>query len=142
MTDNLRVAIQRVADFPEEDRLAIEQIDREAAIDILSGALAAADCVTGVHVCGDGDLSLALEAGPQIVGVEVREELVRGDAQREPVGHGAVPVLGRVQRKSRGNNDCDHEGQAPAPGQTARYGGNLGQSARIIRGQAAIIATR
>jgi hypothetical protein len=52
-------------------------LDREAAIDILSGALAAADCVTGVHVCGDGDLSLALEAGPQIVGVEVREELVR-----------------------------------------------------------------
>ena len=51
-------------------------IDRESAVDVLSGALAAAGCVTGVHVCGDGDLALALEAGPQVVGVEVREELV------------------------------------------------------------------
>jgi hypothetical protein len=52
-------------------------LDREAAIDVLSGALAAAECTTGVHVCGDGDLALALEAGPQIVGIEVRPELVR-----------------------------------------------------------------
>ncbi|MEX2100161.1 MAG: hypothetical protein WEB19_01990 [Acidimicrobiia bacterium] len=51
-------------------------LEREAAIDVLSGALAAADCTTGVHVCGDGDLGLALEAGPQVVGVEVRDELV------------------------------------------------------------------
>ena len=43
---------------------------------MLSGALAAADCITGVHVCGDGDLGLALEAGPQVLGVEVREALV------------------------------------------------------------------
>jgi len=52
-------------------------LEREAAIDVLSGALAAAECTTGVHVCGDGDLGLALEAGPQIVGIEVRAELVR-----------------------------------------------------------------
>ncbi len=52
-------------------------LDRESAIDVLSGALAAVDCITGVHVCGDGDLSLALEAGPQILGVEVGDELVR-----------------------------------------------------------------
>jgi hypothetical protein len=52
-------------------------LDREAAIDVLSGALAAVDCVTGVHVCGDGDLGLALEAGPQILGVEVSDALVR-----------------------------------------------------------------
>jgi hypothetical protein len=52
-------------------------LEREAAIDVLSGALAAAECTTGVHVCGDGDLGLALEAGPQVVGIEVREELVR-----------------------------------------------------------------
>ena len=52
-------------------------LDRESAIDVLSGALAAVDCVTGVHVCGDGDLGLALEAGPQVLGVEVGPELVR-----------------------------------------------------------------
>ena len=44
---------------------------------MLSGALAAVDCVTGVHVCGDGDLGLALESGPQVLGVEVSEALVR-----------------------------------------------------------------
>jgi methionine synthase II (cobalamin-independent) len=52
-------------------------LDREAAIDVLSGALAAVDCVTGVHVCGDGDVALALEAGPQVLGVEVGNELMR-----------------------------------------------------------------
>jgi hypothetical protein len=52
-------------------------IDREAAIDVLSGSLAAVECVTGVHVCGDGDVGLALEAGPQVLGVEVSDELVR-----------------------------------------------------------------
>ena len=51
-------------------------LDRESAIDVLSGALAAVDCVTGVHVCGDGDLGLALESGPQVLGVEVSEALV------------------------------------------------------------------
>jgi hypothetical protein len=54
-----------------------QPLDRESAIDVLSGTLAAVECVTGVHVCGDGDLGLALEAGPQIVGVEVSDALVR-----------------------------------------------------------------
>jgi hypothetical protein len=52
-------------------------LDRDSAIDVLSGALAAVDCVTGVHVCGDGDLGLALESGPQVLGVEVSDALVR-----------------------------------------------------------------
>ena len=52
-------------------------LDRESAIDVLSGALAAVDCVTGVHVCGDGDVSLALEAGPEVLGVEVSDDLVQ-----------------------------------------------------------------
>jgi hypothetical protein len=52
-------------------------LDREAAIDVLSGALAAVDSVTGVHVCGDGDLTLALEAGPEVLGVEVSDDLVQ-----------------------------------------------------------------
>jgi hypothetical protein len=52
-------------------------LDRESAIDVLSGALAAVDSVTGVHVCGDGDLALALEAGPQVLGVEVSDDLSR-----------------------------------------------------------------
>jgi methionine synthase II (cobalamin-independent) len=52
-------------------------LEREAAIDVLSSALAAVGCVTGVHVCGDGDLSLALEAGPHVLGVEVSHDLIR-----------------------------------------------------------------
>jgi len=52
-------------------------LDREAAIDVLSGALAAVDSVTGVHVCSDGDLALALEAGPEVLGVEVDDDLVQ-----------------------------------------------------------------
>jgi hypothetical protein len=52
-------------------------LDREAAIDVLSGALAAVDSVTGVHVCTDGDVALALEAGPLVLGVEVQHDLVQ-----------------------------------------------------------------
>jgi hypothetical protein len=52
-------------------------LDRESAIDVLSGALAAVDSVTGVHVCGEGDLALALEAGPEVLGVEVGDDLVQ-----------------------------------------------------------------
>jgi hypothetical protein len=42
-------------------------LDRESATDILSTALAATDCLTAVHVCGRGDLRLALDAGPRLV---------------------------------------------------------------------------
>ncbi len=52
-------------------------LDRESAIDVLSGALAAVDSTTGVHVCGDGDLALALEAGPEVLGIEVHDDLVQ-----------------------------------------------------------------
>jgi hypothetical protein len=41
-------------------------IDREVATDLLSTSLAAA-AVSGVHVCGHGDIRLALDAGPNIV---------------------------------------------------------------------------
>jgi hypothetical protein len=51
-------------------------IDRECATDLLSGSLAAVACTVGVHVCGDGDLRLALDAGPQILGVEVSDDLL------------------------------------------------------------------
>ena len=51
-------------------------IDRERATDLLSGALAAPACVVGVHVCGAGDLRIALDAGPQILGVEVSSSLL------------------------------------------------------------------
>lgn len=51
-------------------------LDREAATDLLSGALASVRSVTGVHVCGPGELRLALDAGPGIVGVEVRSSLL------------------------------------------------------------------
>jgi hypothetical protein len=46
-------------------------LDREAATDLLSGALAAPKCRTGVHVCGAGDLRVALAAGPDVVHVDV-----------------------------------------------------------------------
>jgi hypothetical protein len=52
-------------------------LDREEAIDVLSGALAAVDSVTGVHVCSAGDVALALAAGPEVLGVAVGQEVVR-----------------------------------------------------------------
>ncbi len=48
-------------------------IDVESASDILSGALAAPECVVGVHVCGAGALDVALAAGPDVVGIDVHE---------------------------------------------------------------------
>jgi hypothetical protein len=46
-------------------------LDRESATDILSTALAAPGCLTAVHVCGRGDLRLALDAGPRIVHFDI-----------------------------------------------------------------------
>jgi hypothetical protein len=46
-------------------------LDREAATDLLSAVLAAPGCLTGVHVCGVGDVRLALGAGPDIVHLDV-----------------------------------------------------------------------
>ncbi len=46
-------------------------IDREVATDLLSSALAACTGVSGVHVCGHGDLRLALDAGPQVAHFDV-----------------------------------------------------------------------
>ena len=51
-------------------------IERECAIDLLSGALAAPACVVGVHVCGDADVRIALDAGPPIIGLEVSADLL------------------------------------------------------------------
>ncbi len=48
-------------------REAEPPVEREVAIDLLSTALAAASGASGVHVCGPGDLRLALDAGPRIV---------------------------------------------------------------------------
>ncbi len=46
-------------------------IDREVATDVLSTALAACTDISGVHVCGSGDLRLALDAGPQVAHFDV-----------------------------------------------------------------------
>jgi hypothetical protein len=51
-------------------------IDRECATDLLSGSLAAVACTVGVHVCSNGDLRIALDAGPQILGIEVSPALL------------------------------------------------------------------
>lgn len=53
-------------------------LDRDSATDLLSGALASVGSVTGVHVCGGGDLRIALDAGPNIIGVEVRDHVLEG----------------------------------------------------------------
>jgi hypothetical protein len=57
-------------------RLGRGPLDHEAAVDLLSGALAAAACTTGVHACGAADLRLALEAGPRVLGLDVRREVI------------------------------------------------------------------
>jgi methionine synthase II (cobalamin-independent) len=61
-------------------RLGRGPLDHEAAVDLLSGALAAAGCTTGVHTCGAADLRLALEAGPRVLGLDVRREVVEDAA--------------------------------------------------------------
>lgn len=51
-------------------------VEREQAVDLLSGALAASTVETGVHVCGDGDVALAFEAGATVLGIPVRPAVV------------------------------------------------------------------
>jgi hypothetical protein len=51
-------------------------VDREEAVDLLSSALATCSAETGVHVCGDGDVRLAFEAGPTVLGLPVSDALV------------------------------------------------------------------
>ena len=51
-------------------------IEREDAVDVLSSALAASTVETGVHVCGDGDIRLAFEAGPTVLGLPVSDALI------------------------------------------------------------------
>lgn len=51
-------------------------IERENAIDVLSSALAACTVETGVHLCGDGDVRLAFEAGPTVLGLPVSDALI------------------------------------------------------------------
>jgi hypothetical protein len=46
-------------------------VEREVAIDLLSSALAATRAITGVHVCGHGDVRVALDAGPNAVHCDV-----------------------------------------------------------------------
>jgi hypothetical protein len=46
-------------------------VEREIAIDLLSSALATTSAMSGVHVCGAGDLRIALDAGPSIVHFDV-----------------------------------------------------------------------
>ena len=54
----------------------VAPLEREQAVDLLSASLAATSCMTGVHVCGDGDLRLAFEAGPAVLGVPVSDALI------------------------------------------------------------------
>jgi hypothetical protein len=49
----------------------LDLVDRETATDLLSSALAAPNCFTAVHVCGRGNLRLALDAGPRLVHFDI-----------------------------------------------------------------------
>ncbi len=53
-----------------------EPLPRDEAIDLLSEVLASSRSVTGVHVCGDGDVRLAYEAGPQVLAVPATPHLL------------------------------------------------------------------
>jgi hypothetical protein len=62
--------------FYDEPALALWRgpdgpLDREEATDLLSGALAGVSCTTGVHVCGEALVRIALDAGPEVLGVDV-----------------------------------------------------------------------
>jgi hypothetical protein len=48
-------------------------IARERATGVLSDVLGATSAITGIHVCGRGDLQTALDADPAIVHVDVEE---------------------------------------------------------------------
>ncbi len=61
-------------------------VEREVAIDLLSSSLAATRAITGVHVCGSGDVRLALDAGPHVVHFDVGS-----DRPRRRGGNLAVP---------------------------------------------------
>lgn len=52
-------------------------LPREQAIDLLSAVLASVRGVAGVHVCGDGDVRLAFEAGPKVLAVPATGHLLR-----------------------------------------------------------------
>lgn len=51
-------------------------IEWDEAVDMLSGVLASRRGTTGIHVCGDGDVRLAFEAGTDVLGVTVSPDLV------------------------------------------------------------------
>jgi len=51
--------------------LDVDLVDRETATDLLSSALVAPSCLTAVHVCGCGNLRLALDAGPRVLHFDV-----------------------------------------------------------------------
>lgn len=52
-------------------------IDHEDAVDLLSGALARVTGLSGVHVCGTGNVRVALEAGPRVLGLEAGPRALR-----------------------------------------------------------------
>jgi hypothetical protein len=90
-----------VADFHEHDF----PIAPDTAIDLMSGALAAIEtrAVSGLHCCAAVDVGVLLAAGPAIVSVPVRPELV---AQASALGRflldggtiawGVVPTAGPI----------------------------------------------
>jgi hypothetical protein len=78
-------------------------LDRELAADLLSAALAAPNCATGVHVCGEGEASVALAAGPDVVHLDVAalvlDEAIALERFLEGGGWiawGAVPTNGPI----------------------------------------------
>jgi hypothetical protein len=90
-----------------------DPIERDDAIDVLSSTLARVTCVTGVHVCGDGDLRVAHAAGPDVLGLTASDALV---AESDTImrhleadgwiAWGAVPTVIRRRDRGAGSSAC------------------------------------
>jgi methionine synthase II (cobalamin-independent) len=83
---------------------------REHAVDALSGVLAAAppQTLTGVHVCGSGDLRMALEAGPAVLSAEATPMLeAAASALSRHLEHGGTVAWGAVPTDRPLGETCD-----------------------------------
>jgi len=104
-------------------------VDRDTAIDTLSAVLSSTPATTGVHVCGDGDVSIAVDAGPSIVACELRDDwsaevsAIGGHVERggvvawgavptdRPIGESVEPLWRRLDRTFRdlAARGCDED---------------------------------
>lgn len=80
---------------------------REDATDLLSSVLSHVSGHSGVHVCGNGSIGLALDAGPDVVGIDVRGRVLDSTVAVARflegggwVAWGAIPTDGPVGERA------------------------------------------